>query len=235
MTFHADRFGGICISVAGESVSECVEIAKQNEANADVIEIRLDTIRDAAVPPFLEAMRRPLLFTNRSRTEGGQFQGSEPDRLALLAEAVDHGAALVDLEVKTDDEFKRPLIAKAKAKGTGVILSWHHFHDTPSRQALESILQEQYKSGADIGKIVTTARDFAAVLRVLSLQTVAAEIGFPLIAFCMGPVGVISRVATLELNGYMTYAAPENARQTAPGQIPATTLTRILKDLRHGD
>ena len=44
-------------------------------------------------------------------------------------------------------------------------------------------MQEQ---GADIGKIVTTAKDYVDVLHVLSLQEKAAELDFPLIAFCMG-------------------------------------------------
>jgi 3-dehydroquinate dehydratase-1/3-dehydroquinate dehydratase/shikimate dehydrogenase len=92
-------------------------------------------------------------------------------------------------------------------------------------------LQEQYRSNASIGKIVTMAQTFQDVLRVLDLQAEAAEIGLPLIAFCMGPVGVISRVATLGLGGFMTYAAADGNLGTAPGQLTISSLRAIAKEL----
>ena len=45
--------------------------------------------------------------------------------------------------------------------------------------------------------------------------------------------GMISRVATADLGGYMTYAAPDNGPATAPGQLPASSLRRIFTELEH--
>ena len=75
------------------------------------------------------------------------------------------------------------------------------------------------------------AHNFQDVLRVFNLQTLAAEMGFPLITFCMGKAGVISRVATLTLGGYMTYAAPDGGAPTAPGQFALTPLRGILQGI----
>jgi 3-dehydroquinate dehydratase type I len=87
------------------------------------------------------------------------------------------------------------------------------------------------ESGAHIGKIVTIAKDYKDVLRILNLQAAAAENNFPLIAFCMGVIGKISRLATTMLGGYMTYAAPDEGEETAPGQIRVSALRAMLKSL----
>jgi 3-dehydroquinate dehydratase-1/3-dehydroquinate dehydratase/shikimate dehydrogenase len=187
-----------------------------------------------AIAPFIGAVATPLLFTNRAAWEGGQFAGSEEERVELLHQAVRAGAAFVDIELKTDGLLRDALIREAKAGGSQVIVSWHNFTTTPSSQGLRTILQEQYRSGAEIGKIVTMASTFHDCLRVLDLQHEAAEIGLPLIAFCMGPVGVISRVATLGLGGFMTYAAADGSQGTAPGQLSLTSLRTIVRELGHG-
>lgn len=200
---------------------------------ADVLEIRLDSMSQPAVSPFIGTIATPLLFTNRAGWEGGNFSGSEESRLGLLHEAIDAGAAYVDIELKTDPSLRDPLISAARQRGVKSIVSWHNFTTTPSPQALRTILQEQYRSNGTIGKIVTMAQDFQDVLRVLDLQTEAAEMGLPLIAFCMGGAGVISRVATLGLGGYMTYASADGTSGTASGQLAISSLRIIAKELAH--
>jgi 3-dehydroquinate dehydratase-1/3-dehydroquinate dehydratase/shikimate dehydrogenase len=82
--------------------------------------------------------------------------------------------------------------------------------------------------GADIAKIITTAHDWLDVLRVLGLQEDAARLGLPLIAFCMGRAGVISRLATIELGGFMSYCTVNEQEATAPGQIPV----RVMREMQ---
>jgi 3-dehydroquinate dehydratase-1/3-dehydroquinate dehydratase/shikimate dehydrogenase len=218
----------LCVSIAAATVDQALALAALAEESADVIEIRLDSLASPAVKPFTEKVHKPLLFTNRPAWEGGSYKGDEEKRLQLLIEAAECGAAFIDVELKTDAQLRRRIIAAARQAETRTIISWHDFKTTASRPALESILQEQYRSGAEIGKIVTMAHDFAEVLRVLDLQVPAREMGFPLIAFCMGRAGMISRVATLELGGFMTYAAPDHGLPTAPGQLPASFLKNFL-------
>jgi 3-dehydroquinate dehydratase type I len=102
---------------------------------------------------------------------------------------------------------------------------------TPDSGTLSDILLEQMESGADIGKIVTMAHDHLDVLKVLSLQKEAAKNNFPLIAFCMGEAGRLSRVITLLLGGYMTYAALDEKQATAPGQLSVQDLRAALSCL----
>lgn len=225
--------GLICVALSGPASIDILLQAKSAAPLADVLEIRLDSMKQPAITPFIGTIATPLLFTNRAAWEGGNFPGSEEDRVGLLHEAITAGTAYIDIELKTDLSLRDPLIAAAKKHGTKSIVSWHNFTNTPSSQGLRTILQEQYRSDAAIGKIVTMAKTFQDVLRVLDLQAEAAEIGLPLIAFCMGEAGVISRVATLGLGGYMTYAAPDGSEGTAPGQLSLSSLRAIVKELPH--
>jgi 3-dehydroquinate dehydratase len=51
----------------------------------------------------------------------------------------------------------------------------------------------------------------------------------------MGAIGKISRLATTKLGGYMTYAAPDGGKETAPGQIPVSVIRDMLARLDHAD
>lgn len=227
--------GRICVAIAEKSIEEALATAKKAEVDADVIEIRLDALEKATITPFVEGLSKPLLFTNRASWEGGAFEGSEEDRIAVLLKAVESKAAYVDIELRAEDRFREQLIAAAKKSGTKIIVSWHDFKETPTTQELISIFQMQYRTGADIGKISTMANTHYDVLRVLDLQIRSSELDFPLISFCMGRMGAISRIATVELGGYMTYAAPDNGKQTAPGQMPVSIMKSILQNFDHAN
>jgi 3-dehydroquinate dehydratase-1/3-dehydroquinate dehydratase/shikimate dehydrogenase len=223
---------GVCVSVACEEMGQALAMAKDSAKYADVVEIRLDSLSHPEIEPFIKSLAKPLLFTNRPEWEGGSFAGPELERTGLLVKAVQHDCALVDLELKTAPELRAELLdVLLKHPQTGLIISWHDFSGTPSSDELGEILLQQIESGAHIGKIVTTANDPRDVLRVLNLQIIAAENNFPLIAFCMGEVGKISRLATIKLGGYMTYAAPDMGRETAPGQIPVSVIRDMLSRL----
>lgn len=232
MTMPLTSPAGVCVSVACEKVDEAIAVARGSERYADVIEIRLDSLIHPEVVPFVQSLARPLLFTSRPEWEGGAFKGPEAARIGLLLQAVQHDCALVDLELRTAPGLRGELLdALIKHPQTAMIISWHDFSGTPSSDELGEILQQQMESGAHIGKIVTTANDYKDVLRILNLQVMAAENNFPLIAFCMGSIGKISRLATLKLGGYMTYGAPDGGKQTAAGQIPVSVMRDMLSKL----
>lgn len=223
---------GICVSVACEKVDQAIDLARQAENHADVIEIRLDSLSRPEIEPFVKHLSKPLLFTNRPEWEGGLFRGTEGVRTGLLLQAVQQDCGLVDLELKTAPALRAELLdALMQHPQTGLIISWHDFAGTPSSDELGEILQQQLESGAHIGKIVTTANNYTDVLRILNLQLLAAANDFPLIAFCMGAIGRISRLATLKLGGFMTYGAPDGGMETAPGQMPVSVLREMLTQL----
>lgn len=225
--------GGICVAVAAPDTQGAIAAVLPVVDQVDVVEIRLDGMQEIDIPTLSRKIERPLLFTNRAEWEGGNFKGSEEDRIKPLLDAVDHGAAYVDLELKTSIKHRRQLLdaIQAKAKNTRMILSHHNFSCTPDAASLSEILRQQIESGAHIGKIVTMADNHLDVLRVLNLQEEASRHNFPLIAFCMGEPGKISRIVTTLLGGFMTYAALDEHQATAPGQLSVQTLKASISNL----
>lgn len=218
----------ICVSIGRETIDDVLAIADSVAPQVDVLEIRLDYLALPAVSPFLNTLDIPLLFTNRPVWEGGEFKGDEAERMGALLEAVSEKSAYVDLELLAPEDSHRRMRTALQQSSTKIILSWHNFQDTPTREELVGRMAMMQDKGADIGKIITTAHSHQDVLKVLQLQEVAEQLGFPLIAFCMGRPGVISRVATCDLGGYMTYCAVSDEEATAPGQLSVMALREIF-------
>ncbi|MGB5685206.1 MAG: type I 3-dehydroquinate dehydratase [Candidatus Electrothrix sp.] len=226
--------GKICVSLAGVDIAALVAQACHVAERADVIEVRLDSMQHPDVSACCTALETPLLFTNRPSWEGGAFSGSEEQRIEFLLEAVQQQAAYIDCELRAKSFLRGQLLEAMSASPTRMILSWHNFEKTPPQAELEEVLAQMMESGdrADktgkiIGKIVTTAHSPEDALRVLRLQEQAKAANFPLSCFCMGEPGRITRLATLYLGGYMTYACLNDAQATAPGQLSLEQLQKL--------
>jgi len=227
---HKNEFinGGICAAVAAPDVQGVIASALPVLDAVDVVEIRLDAMHDINIQPLVEAIHCPLLFTNRPVWEGGAFSGPEEDRVHSLLDAARLQPSFIDVELKTEPHLRSRLLRELEGSNTQLIISHHNFETTPDAESLSQTLRQQAESGAHIGKIVTMAHDHLDVLRVLNLQNEAKKLNFHLIAFCMGEAGRLSRVITLLLGGFMTYAALEENQATAPGQLSIKQLKKSL-------
>lgn len=220
--------GLICVSIAApDAVAVQAAVAPVLEW-VDVIEIRLDGMADPRIDACVATLHTPVLATNRPHWEGGQWQASEQERVDLLCQSLRSGARYVDIELHTAPSLRQQVLDEAAKVGAQVIISNHDFATTPASDHLQHTLEQMMASGADIGKIVTTATGPADCLRILALQERAMAAGFPLCAFAMGTAGAISRLATLYLGGFMTYAALSPQMATAPGQLSVQDLHAML-------
>ncbi len=220
--------GRICVSIGAENETAVQAAIAPVLPLVDVIEIRLDCMRDPRVDRFIKSVNAPVLVTNRPAWEGGQWNEGEQERIELLCQALEWGAAYVDIELLATPEFRQQVLDQAARSGAKVILSSHDFQATPSQEILEDRLTQMMASGADVGKIVVTAHGPEDCLRILTLQEKALTENFPLSAFAMGGAGAISRLATLYLGGFMTYAALSPEQATAPGQLSVQELHAML-------
>ena len=220
--------GKICVALTGRNAAEISAMAQPVLSDVDVIEIRLDGMAEPDVAKCCSLLRKPLIFTNRPAWEGGAFSGSEDERIRPLLTAVELNAAYIDFELRAAEELRIDLLKAMQSSTCRMILSCHYFESTPSATELAEILNQMMDSGAHIGKIVTTAHTPDDVLRVLQLQEKARAAGFTLSCFCMGESGRISRLATLYLGGYMTYACLTDEQATASGQLSVHQLNRLI-------
>lgn len=105
---------------------------------------------------------------------------------------------------------------RMRPKGAKLILSYHDFERTPSLSELKKIVRKMLAKGADICKIVTkavTVEDNLIPLRLL------AESDVPMIAFCLGDKGRISRILAPRFGSLISYVPPTADFVTAEGQI----------------
>jgi len=119
----------------------------------------------------------------------------------------------LDVDYIDYDIFAKEKVVPNKAK---LIISYHNFNHTPSLKKLQKIVKEMQKQGADIGKIVTTALKTEDNLVPLQLLT---EMDLPLISFCMGEKGRVSRIMAPKFGSLISYVPPTRDFVTADGQI----------------
>lgn len=225
--------GLLCLSLAGADAQVLIHRAKPLIHLADLVEIRLDSMQDPDILPFVQHFEAPILATNRPQWEGGNFHGSEEDRLLLLEQAMAAGARYVDIELRTEPDLRDALLTKARNLDAWPLVSWHDFSGTPDSATLQNILTAMRSTTARSGKITTIAATSADALRLLALLEQAQQVSFPLSAFAMGPSGSITRLASLYLGGHISYASLHEAEATAPGQISISRL-RALCNLFEG-
>jgi 3-dehydroquinate dehydratase type I len=221
----------ICISIVPGTNEEALSLLGRALPAADLVELRIDRIEKPDLPMLLDVGKDRLLVTNRRRDEGGFFAGCENKRMALLHKAVELGARFVDIEARTGPAAVGDLARAVRAKGgkTKLIVSHHDMMGTPTRRTLERRLNACRLLGADIVKIVTLANTMEDNLRVLEIIPQARRMGQDIVAFCMGEKGRLSRVAATLLGSCIHYASLEEGAESAPGQLTADRMKKILR------
>jgi 3-dehydroquinate dehydratase type I len=196
---------------------------------ADLVELRIDSLREISGWKKLLNNGKPVILTNRPKREGGGFWGREEERVELLLEGVEYGAPCVDLEFSTPQKLRSVARAKAKRTGASLLLSYHDFSSTPDFTRLLKTAKEMEKSGCDLLKLVTFAREKTHAFRMLEfIARAQAELGPPLIAFAMGRAGIITRFIGPILGVPLVYAAV--GAKTAPGQRGVKSTKAMLTE-----
>ncbi len=224
----------ICAAIQAKGATEFLDHVNLVKDKASLAEVRLDFFKDPYSVDFEELVQAspvPLIFTNRRHNEGGNIQQEEEKRLSLLKQAVNAGAEYIDVEFGSDKSLRNELLAYANERSCKVIVSWHDFQKTPTYKDLVKMLKEMGECSAHIIKMVTTALNQSDVKRLLSLYCLALVPKLKLLAFCMGDIGKISRVACLALGAPFSFASCTEKGATAPGQLTVQELFDILRVL----
>src|SRR5260370_754374 len=78
------------------------------EMGADLLEIRLDGFDNDPDPKeLLSARRKPVIFSCRRRADGGNWKGSEEERILLLKTAIVSPPDYCQLEIDVADQIRR--------------------------------------------------------------------------------------------------------------------------------
>ena len=196
---------------------------REVEPFVDLFEVRIDLIGDGW-QKLVKQFKKPWIGCNRRVDEGGRWGGDEAGRLEKLLEAIELGADIIDLELRTTNLKQAIELIKKRAK---CLLSFHELRGTPPLNEMREIMQRQLEAGADVCKIITTAQRFEDNLTILQLIS-----EFPktrIVSLAMGPLGFASRVLCPLVGGDFTYASIEPGKESASGQITVGELRKLYE------
>ena len=207
-------------------VDNDIKAVKEIEPMVDLFEVRIDIIGDDW-QESVKQLNKPWIATNRTIDEGGKWAGNEARRIERLLQAIELGADMVDVEFRTKNLTNIVPLVKKRVK---CILSFHDIEKTPPLEELKAIVTRQIKAGADICKIVTTAREFEDNLAVLQLISEFSE--NKIVAFAMGQTGQISRILGPLVGADFTYGSIAKGKESAPGQMTLKELIKIYEMIK---
>jgi 3-dehydroquinate dehydratase type I len=201
----------ICVSILPKTVAEALRlIEKAEEANADLIEVRLDSIENRGeVVDLATNGKTPKIATDRSSRP-------EIEQRQVLLSAAKSGFEYVDVALSTPQ--LKDLVKELKGQGAKPIVSFHKFDGSLGISELNSLLEKEISSGAEVCKIVTTAKRLEDNLTTLNFVS-AASSKAKLVCFCMGEHGKVSRLLSPLFGGFFTFASLEQGNKTASGQM----------------
>ncbi|WP_462133003.1 type I 3-dehydroquinate dehydratase [Veillonella tobetsuensis] len=229
----------ICVPIVGITEKEILDattVACNSEC--DVVELRIDYFERAhSVEAILELLMlikpklkgRGLLFTWRTKGEGGERSISSDDYFIMLEQLIPTGLVdAIDIELLFDQERMLKTIEFAKVHGVTIIMSNHDFNGTPSRETIVNRLIQMKELLADVPKIAVMPHTTGDVLTLLeaTAEVKALYPSDPIITMAMGPLGAITRASGALFGNAMTFASAGKA--SAPGQIDVHELKRIL-------
>ncbi|MCI1778380.1 MAG: type I 3-dehydroquinate dehydratase [Bacteroidales bacterium] len=222
----------ICVSISYNDYDKCLKTLH----NAEMAEIRADLceLSETEIASLIKGTRGNVIIT--CRIAGTSIKKAK----SMLCAGINAGAGYVDIETEAPDEFVSEIRGLAAAKGCRLIISHHDFEKTPSLTDMEEIARDCLSKGAEIIKIVTTANNTEEAVRTLALyksknlKDMLSGCGknknAGLVAFSMGEKGKFTRYTSLLMGSPFSYAAPEEGKNTAPGQFTRKQLENLFKE-----
>ena len=212
------------------SIEEAQAIDVMRYHDADIIEWRADFLPKEAIlqvaPAIFEKFAgRELVFTLRTRSEGGQIELSSEEYVQIIKEV----AQLYQPDYIDFEYFSYKDVFDQMLDFPNLVLSYHNFQETPEN--LMEILSELTSLNPKIVKIAVMANTEQDVLDLMNFtrgfKTLNPEQEY--VTISMGKVGKVSRITSDVTGSSWSFASLDEA--SAPGQISLSSMTKIRKIL----
>ena len=212
------------MSILPKTVPEALLLMEKTEAaHADFIEIRLDRLKDClenrGLADLVAYGKTPKIATDKASR-------SETEHRQLLIGVAKSGFEYVDIELSTPQ--LEDLVKELKALGAKSIVSFHKLDGSLSVPELNNVLEREISSGAEVCKIVTTAKQMKDNLTTLNFTSTASTKA-KVVCFCIGELGKVSRLLSPIFGGFFTFASLEHGSETASGQFTIQEMRAAYK------
>lgn len=234
----------ICVPVMGDTIEAIVGEAEAAVAEKiPMLEWRADYFlrleERKAFTDVLQALsllcgETILLVTVRTKAQGGKAELSRKRMEEVMdGIAASRCADLVDVEYFQWEDAPR-IIENLQRQGVKVVASQHDFAGTPSSENMDQALRRMREGGADIVKLAVMPQDLSDTLRLMDVTHRFRRTcpDTPIITMAMGAEGMLSRISGEYFGSCVTFGC--RGKASAPGQLPAQQLRRILEELHAG-
>lgn len=216
----------LVVSIMPRTLEEAQQLDRSRYDGADVIEWRADfldknEILTVAPAVFEKFAGREILFTLRTRGEGGQIDLTSEEYLAIIQDIQSiYHPDYIDFEFYSHREVFEQML-----EFSNLVLSYHNFQETPEN--MMEILSELTSLSPKLVKVSVMAQNEQEVLDLMNytrgFKTLNPEQDY--VTISMGKVGKISRL-TADLTG-SSWSYASVGEESAPGQIPLENMRRI--------
>ncbi|VJL50888.1 3-dehydroquinate dehydratase, (3-dehydroquinase) (type I DHQase) [Streptococcus pneumoniae] len=220
----------LIVSVMPRSLEEAQALDATRYLDADIIEWRADYLPKEAIlqvaPAIFEKFAgRELVFTLRTRSEGGEIDLSPEEYIHLIKEVAQfYQPDYIDFEYYSyKDVFEEML------DFPNLVLSYHNFQEAPEN--MMEILSELTILNPKLVKVAVMAHTEQDVLDLMNytrgFKTLNPEQEY--VTISMGKVGKVSRITADVTGSSWSFASLDEV--SAPGQISLASMKKIREIL----
>ncbi|HFC9394119.1 TPA: type I 3-dehydroquinate dehydratase [Streptococcus pneumoniae] len=220
----------LIVLVMPRSLEEAQALDATRYLDADIIEWRADYLPKEAIlqvaPAIFEKFAgRELVFTLRTRSEGGEIDLSPEEYIHLIKEVAQfYQPDYIDFEYYSyKDVFEEML------DFPNLVLSYHNFQETPEN--MMEILSELTILNPKLVKVAVMAHTEQDVLDLMNytrgFKTLNPEQEY--VTISMGKVGKVSRITADVTGSSWSFASLDEV--SAPGQISLASMKKIREIL----
>ena len=220
----------LVVSVMPKSLEEAQGIDAMRYIDADIIEWRADFLPKEAIlqvaPAIFEKFTgRELLFTLRTRAEGGEIDLDSAEYVQIIKDV----AQLYQPEYIDFEYFSHKDVFEEMLDFPNLVLSYHNFQETPEN--MMEILSELTSLTPKVVKVSVMAHTEQDVLDLMNFtrgfKTLNPEQEY--VTISMGKVGKVSRITSDVTGSSWSFASLDEA--SAPGQISLSSMKKIREIL----
>ena len=220
----------LVVSVMPKSLEEAQGIDAMRYIDADIIEWRADFLPKEAIlqvaPAIFEKFAgRELLFTLRTRAEGGEIDLDSAEYVQIIKDV----AQLYQPEYLDFEYFGHKDVFEQMLDFPNLVLSYHNFQETPDN--MMEILSELTSLTPKVVKVSVMAHTAQDVLDLMNFtrgfKTLNPEQEY--VTISMGKVGKVSRITSDVTGSSWSFASLDEA--SAPGQISLSSMKKIREIL----
>ena len=220
----------LVVSVMPKSLEEAQGIDAMRYIDADIIEWRADFLPKEAIlqvaPAIFEKLAgRELLFTLRTRAEGGEIDLDSAEYVQIIKDV----AQLYQPEYIDFEYFSHKDVFEEMLDFPNLVLSYHNFQETPEN--MMEILSELTSLTPKVVKVSVMAHTEQDVLDLMNFtrgfKTLNPEQEY--VTISMGKVGKVSRITSDVTGSSWSFASLDEA--SAPGQISLSSMKKIREIL----